>query len=189
MSTPATVRASGTTGRTGAGLGRSLRRLAYSAYYLIPPRLRRRAVRLLMARYTVGAVALVSDEERPGYLLLLRQPRAAGWSLPAGLLQRGERPVDGCVRELHEETGLQLSTDELTPAVPNAVIHTNGQWVDVVFEARVPASSAVIEVDGLEIIEAAWYSRDSLPPLTVATARLLSYYGIGPYTDYPEIRT
>jgi ADP-ribose pyrophosphatase YjhB (NUDIX family) len=189
MSTPATVRASGTTGRPGAGLGRSLRRLAYSAYYLIPPRLRRRAVRLLMARYVVGAVALVSDVERPGYLLLLRQPHAVGWSLPAGLLRRGERPVDGCIRELHEETGLQLSSVELTPAVPSSVIHTQGQWVDVVFEAQVSASSTTIEVDGLEIIESAWYSRDSLPPLTVATARLLSYYGIGPYTDYPEIRT
>lgn len=188
MSATAAPTRGGTDG-TGLGVGRRLRRLAYGAYYLVPPRLRRRAVRLIMARYTVGAVALVSDVERPGYLLLLRQPRAVGWSLPAGLLRRGERPVDGCVRELHEETGLHLPADEMTPAVPNAVIHTHGMWVDTVFEARVPASAVALEPDGLEVVEAAWHHRDSLPPLTVATARLLSYYGLGPYADYPEIRT
>jgi len=179
----------GGTGGTGAGVGRRLRRLAYGAYYLVPPRLRRKAVRFIMGRYTVGAVALISDAERPGYLLLLRQPRAVGWSLPAGLLHRGERPVDGCVRELYEETGLRLSANEMTPAVPNAVIHTRRMWVDTVFEARVSASVIDLEPDGLEIVEAAWYHRDSLPPLTVATAQLMSYYGLGPYADYPEIRT
>ncbi len=43
--------------------------------------------------------------------------------------------------------------------------------------------------DGAEVIEAAWHPLDNLPPLTIATARLLSYYGIGPYADYPEVRS
>jgi len=34
----------------------------------------------------------------------------------------------------------------------------------------------------------AWHRLDNLPPLTIATARLLSHYGIGPYADYPEVR-
>lgn len=178
---------------TGAGSGRRrartyLRRAAYGLYFLLPPRLRRRLVRLAMARYTVGAVALVYDTDQPDRLLLLRQPRAMGWSLPAGLLDRGERPVDGCVRELAEETGLRLPAEEMTAAVPNAVVHTRGQWVDMVFEARVSAGAVTLEVDGTEISEAAWYRLDALPPLTVATARLLSYYGIGPYREYPEVR-
>jgi ADP-ribose pyrophosphatase YjhB (NUDIX family) len=166
-----------------------LRRIAYGFFYVIPPRLRRWIVRLVMARYTVGAVALVRDAEQPGRLLLLRQPRALGWSLPAGLLRRGERPVDGCARELHEESGIRLSAEQLEPAVPSAVVHSNGMWVDVVFWANVPASTVKLAVDGAEIVEAAWYPTDSLPPLTVATARLLSYYGVGPYADYPEVRT
>jgi 8-oxo-dGTP diphosphatase len=165
-----------------------LRRLAYSAFFLLPPRWRRRLVRLVLARYTVGSVALVRDAEQPDRLLLLRQPRAVGWSLPAGLLRRNERPADGCVRELKEETGIRVSVEELEPAVPNAIVHTHGAWVDMVFWASVPASSATLQVDGAEILEAGWYSLDSLPPLTVATARLLSSYGIGPYADYPEVR-
>jgi ADP-ribose pyrophosphatase YjhB (NUDIX family) len=168
---------------------RRLRRLGYGVFYFMPPAMRRRLVRVVMARYTVGAVALVRDAEQPGRLLFLRQPRALGWSLPAGLLRRGERPVDGCVRELAEESGIQLSADQVEPAVPNAVVHTNGRWVDTVFWANVPASTVSLAVDGAEVVEAAWHPLDSLPPLTVSTARLLSYYGIGPYADFPEVRT
>lgn len=166
-----------------------LRRLAYGAFYLLPPRVRRRVVRLAMAHYTVGAVALVRDSEQPGRLLLLRQPRAIGWSLPAGLLRRGERPVDGCIRELYEESGIRLSAHEVEPAVPNAVVHTSGRWVDTVFWATVAASTVDLTVDGAEIVEAAWHTVENLPPVTGATARLLAYYGIGPYAGYPEVRT
>jgi ADP-ribose pyrophosphatase YjhB (NUDIX family) len=167
-----------------------LRWLGYRTFYLLPLRLRRRLVRLVMAHYTVGAVALVRDSDlpRPGRLLLLRQPPGVGWSLPAGLLRRGERPIDGCVRELAEETGIRLTAADLTPAVPNAVVHTKGLWVDTVFEASVPASAVTLQADGAEVVDAAWHRLDNLPPLTIATARLLSYYGIGPYADYPEVR-
>lgn len=169
---------------------RRLRRLGYGTFYALPFAVRRRLVRLAMARYVVGAVALVRDSEapEPGRLLLLRQPPGVGWTLPAGLLKRGEHPAVGCARELWEEAGLELSTDELTPASPNAVIHSRGGWVDVVFEATVPASIAPLSVDGAEVLEACFHRLDSLPPLTPATARLLSYFGIGPYVDYPEVR-
>src|SRR4029453_3869224 len=105
-----------------------LRRLGYRAFYVLPPRLRRRLVRLAMAQYIVGAVALVRDSDlpTPGRLLLLRQPPGVGWSLPAGLLRRGERPVDGCVRELAEETGVDVTAADFAPAGPSAVGHTVG---------------------------------------------------------------
>jgi ADP-ribose pyrophosphatase YjhB (NUDIX family) len=174
--------------RSARSASAGIRRGAYRAFYALPGPMRRRLVRLLMARYTVGAVALVRDPGVPERLLLLRQPRAQGWSLPAGLLKRGEQPVDGCVRELAEETGIRLKPTDLAPAVPNAVVHTHGRWVDVVFEATVRADETTLAVDGAEVLEAAFHRLDSLPPLTVATARLLSAYGVGPYVDYPEIR-
>lgn len=198
MVLPATPEArteGGAPGRTGSGgdtgLRRArarLRRAAYGVYYLVPPKARRRLVRLVLGRYTVGAVALVHDSDEPGRILLLRHPRAVGWSLPAGLLRRRERPVDGCARELAEETGLRLRAEDLTPATPNAIVDTGRVWVDTVFEAWVPSSAVTFEIDGAEVAEAAWHRLDSLPPLTVATARLLAHYGIGPYKDYPEAR-
>lgn len=167
-----------------------MRRLGYGVFYALPSPVRRQLVRLVVAKYTVGAVALVRDAEAvgPDRLLLLRQPPGVGWTLPAGLLQRGESPIEGCARELAEETGLRLRRDELAPSVPNAVIHHRGMWVDVVFDASVPASQVVFTVDGAEVLEARFHRVDNLPPLTPPTARLLSYYGIGPLVEFPEVR-
>ena len=162
-------------------LPRPLRAAAYGAFYRLPSTLRRRLVRLLGPTYVVGAVALVYDSEapEPGRLLLLRQPPGRGWGLPAGLLERAEPPVVGAARELAEESGLVLDPAELTPAVPNAVVHPRG-WVDVVFTASVPASTSTLSVDGAEVYEAAWHPLDDLPTLTRAAAHLLGIYGIGP---------
>ena len=171
-------------------VGHRLRRLGFSVFYRLPSPVRRTVVRLGAGKYIVGAVALVRDANATGAgrLLLLRQPPGVGWSLPAGLLQRGERPIEGCARELHEESGLLLSVDQLTPATPNAVIHHRGRWVDTVFEAEVPADEVQLKVDGAEVYEARFHPIDNLPPLTGSTAVLLSYYGIGPYAEYPEVR-
>jgi len=172
-----------------AATGR-LRALGFHVFYRLPTGMRRRLVRLAMPKFIVGAVALVRDSEATGggRLLLLRQPPGVGWSLPAGLLRRHETAVAGCARELFEESGVALSADDLTPAAPNALVHSRGRWVDVVFEASVPASEVTLRVDGAEVLEAAWHRLDNLPPLTPPTARLLSFYGIGPYAEYPEVR-
>lgn len=165
----------------------ALRAAAYGAFYRLPHGVRRRLVRLVVPKYIIGAVTLVHDAEAapPGRLLLLRQPPGRGWGLPAGLLQRRERPVVGAARELGEESGVWLPPEQLSPAVPNAVVHAKG-WVDMVFELRVPASATTLRVDGAEVLEAAWYPLDALPPLTAATANLLAYYGIGPLAGTPD---
>lgn len=152
---------------------------AYPIYYRLPRRIRMWLVRRVAPTYTVGSVVLVRDPEQR-HLLMLRQPGNRGWSLPAGLLERGESPAAGAVRELAEETGIALGVEQLTPAVPNAVVHHDGRWVDVVFEATVPPVGTALQVDGAEVLEAAWQELVDLPPLSRATARLLGYYGIGP---------
>jgi ADP-ribose pyrophosphatase YjhB (NUDIX family) len=167
------------------GARHALRKAFYQAFYRVPARWRRIAVRSLKPRYIIGAVVLVRNPT--DRLLLLRQPPGNAWSLPGGLMDRRERPPDCAARELAEETGIRMRPTELTPANPNAVVHVRGAWVDCVFEARVPAD-VVVNVDGAEVFEAAFHAVDSLPPLTVPTARLLGHYGIGPYAQYPETR-
>jgi ADP-ribose pyrophosphatase YjhB (NUDIX family) len=162
------------------------RALFYGAFYRLPARWRRRLVRLGTGKFVLGAVMLVRDGGDPERILLLRQPPGKGWSLPAGLLKRGERPAAGGARELFEETGIQISPEDLRPGKPNAVVHVGGRWVDMVFQATVPADVDLLP-DGAEILEAAWYPTTSLPPLTPPTARLLAQYGLGPYVDYPEV--
>lgn len=156
---------------------------AYPLFYRLPHRVRVRLVRLVAPTFTVGAVVLVTDTEAPGTgrLLLLHQPPGRGWSLPAGVLARGETPVEGALRELAEESGIRLRPEQLRQAVPNALVHHHGRWVDLVFEAAVPASRTTLAVDGAEVLEAAWHPIDDLPPLTRPTARLLGCYGMGPW--------
>jgi ADP-ribose pyrophosphatase YjhB (NUDIX family) len=154
----------------------------YSVFYTIPPRWRARIVKLLWHKYVLGSVVLIFDSEATGpkRLLILRQPPGRGWTLPAGLLEKGETPIAGACREVAEETGIHFREEELTPAIPNAVVHTKGRWVDMVFTARVPASKTELSVDGAEVWEAAWHPIDDLPRMSPATARLLGHYGIGP---------
>jgi len=164
----------------------SIRGYLYRVFYRVPPRWRRRLVRLATPTYTVGAVLLVHErgDGPPRSLLLLRQPPGRGWSLPAGLLKRNEPPHVGGARELHEETGLSVEPAQLRPADPTAVVHTRGRWIDVVFTVRVP-ETAPLHADGGEVIEVRWHRLDALPPLTPATAGLLGRYGIGPRAGTP----
>jgi ADP-ribose pyrophosphatase YjhB (NUDIX family) len=160
------------------------RKAFYRAFYRLPGRWRRRLVRMVKQRFTVGAVMLLHTAD--GKLLLLRQPPGNGWSLPAGLMDRGEKPEQTARRELAEESGVRLDPEQIEPAVPNAIVHPQG-WVDCVFTATIEAE-AEVSVDGAEVYEAAFHPVDALPPLTVPTARLLGHYGIGPYATYPETR-
>jgi len=159
-----------------------IRGAAYRVFRALPRGIRFRLVRVLTPNYTVGAVTLVRDAE--GALLLLRQPPGHGWSLPGGLLNRREDPARGAARELREETGLDVPPAALTPANPNARVNAAAQQVDVVFTTTVEDSAPDLDIDPVEVLEARWYQPEHLPPLTVATARLLALYGIGPYADY-----
>jgi ADP-ribose pyrophosphatase YjhB (NUDIX family) len=155
--------------------------LFFGAFYRLPARWRRRLVRLGSARFIVGAVVLVRAAD-PDRIVLLRQPPGRAWGLPAGLLKRGEPAEVGAARELFEETGIRVAPDDLTACVPSAIVHHDGRWVDVVFEARVPVEVA-LRADGAEVLEAAWHRLDELPPLTTPTARLLAHYDIGPLLE------
>jgi ADP-ribose pyrophosphatase len=60
-----------------------------------------------------GGVAVIVPVAADGKLILLRQyrPAVGAWlyELPAGLIERGERPRECAVRELEEETGFTAS--------------------------------------------------------------------------------
>ena len=62
-------------------------------------------------KVVVGSVA--SWEEK---ILLCRRsihPRKGFWTLPAGFLELGETPIDGALREAHEEAHARLEVDQL----------------------------------------------------------------------------
>jgi ADP-ribose pyrophosphatase YjhB (NUDIX family) len=164
-------------------LRHAARRAFYRSFYGMPAQWRRRIVRLLKPRYTVGAVTIVRAYAPDGTdrLLMVRHPGHRGWSLPAGLLDRGEKPVETAVRELREETGVALTVGEVSAADPNVIVHGAG-WVDCVYLARVPLDTP-LTVDGAEVRQAAFHPIDKLPAITTPTAALLSHYGLGPRAE------
>lgn len=157
---------------------RQIRGLAYRTFYGLPSSARRRIARMVAPKFLVGAVTVITDSDDPGRLLLLRQPARTGWSLPAGLLKHREQPHVGAARELFEEAGVRIAPEDLSPGVPNAIVHVVGV-VDTVWFGSVPAASTSLRVDGGEVLEAGWFSLDDLPKLSVNTAALLSRYGMG----------
>jgi 8-oxo-dGTP diphosphatase len=118
----------------------TLRRRGYTAALLtfrrLPPALRRSLVRAGTPGYTVGAVCAIEHGDR---LLFLRQPHRDGWSLPGGLLDRGESPQQAVVRELREETGLEVEVGVPVAAQVNARVRR----VDVIYRITVDVPPAV----------------------------------------------
>ena len=146
----------------------TLRRKAYTAALLsfrkLPPPLRRSLVRAGTPSYTVGAVCVV---EHDGHMLMLRQPHRYGWSLPGGLLGRGESPVEGVTREVAEETSLEIDVGE--PVATQ--IHPRARRVDVIYRV-VLDSRPEVRVGG-EAKAFRWMRRDDVPEMDDATQEIM----------------
>ncbi|WP_289016864.1 NUDIX domain-containing protein [uncultured Ornithinimicrobium sp.] len=111
----------------------TLRRKAGTAalvgFRVMPGPLKRAAVRVGAPSYTVGAVCVLEHE---GHVLFLWQPHREGWSLPGGLLGKGEEPEDAVRREVAEEVGVDIDPGDPVFIRVDAV----DQGIDVVFRVR-----------------------------------------------------
>jgi 8-oxo-dGTP diphosphatase len=67
-----------------------------------------------MDRFSVAAYAVVRNER--GEVLLTRRRDGDEWVLPGGTVEHGEPPWDAMVREVREETGLEVEVDRLVGA-------------------------------------------------------------------------
>jgi ADP-ribose pyrophosphatase YjhB (NUDIX family) len=126
---------------------RPLYLLALRVFRHLPAPVRRGLVRAGTPGFTVGAVCLL---ERDGRLLMLRQPHRHGWSLPGGLLDRGESAADAVVREVREELGLTIEVGRPVTVVVDSPLRR----VDVVF--RVAVVGDIGEQAGGEAETARW---------------------------------
>src|SRR5215218_4420430 len=71
----------------------------------LPVSLRRAVARRVGVSDTMGALVLLEDADR---VLLIRPSYRRAWSLPGGLLRRGEEPATAAVREVGEEVGVSV---------------------------------------------------------------------------------
>ena len=114
----------------------------------------------------VAAYAVVIRDDR---ILLSRLAKRLTskelWTLPGGGLEHGEDPRDAVVREVHEETGLDVQIGETAHVYSSHQTNTwrQGRRADahalrIVYDGWVPVDSPeprVVEVDG-STMDAAW---------------------------------
>jgi len=144
--------------------GSGPRRWALAGFARLPKRARLWLVRLIAPSHYVGALCLI---EHDGRLLMLRQSHRWGWTLPGGLLNRGEAPQAAARREVAEETGLDVEV-----GLPFAVVvDTPTRRVDVLF--WVPADHRPGVVAASEAVEAAWLTPEEAGAVDEPTAQAL----------------
>jgi ADP-ribose pyrophosphatase YjhB (NUDIX family) len=124
-------------------------------------------VRRVAPSHHVGALCLIEHE---GRLLMLRQSHRWGWTLPGGLLDRGEAAEATARREVAEETGL-----EVEPALPfGVVVDTEVRRVDVLFWVPVDHRPPVAAAS--EALEAAWLTAEEAGAVDESTAQALRVF-------------
>jgi 8-oxo-dGTP pyrophosphatase MutT (NUDIX family) len=125
--------------------------------------------------------AVVRDTD--GRILLQLHREDGDWGLPGGAVEPEEDPVDALVREVWEETALEIAPGRVIGAYggPEATLHyDNG---DVTSHVRVAYEATVIggtlRPDGVEVLEARFTTAAERAELAVPTivARMLADAG------------
>lgn len=112
----------------------------------------------------VGATAVILDER--GRILLLQHQDQTGWRLPAGFSELGENAAQTMVREVWEETRLEVVPERLVGVYANPALNAqypNGDRirnVGVAFRAGVPRG--LLRLERSEVRDLAWVERAEL---------------------------
>jgi ADP-ribose pyrophosphatase YjhB (NUDIX family)/ribosomal protein S18 acetylase RimI-like enzyme len=113
--------------------------------------------------WMAGVTAVVRDER--GLVLLGRRVDNGRWALVSGILEPGEQPAVGLLREIEEETGVVARIEALAGVwTQPEVTYANGdraQYLDLCFLARHVSGEARVNDD--ESTEVGWFAVDALP--------------------------
>jgi 8-oxo-dGTP pyrophosphatase MutT (NUDIX family) len=112
-----------------------------------------------------GVTAVVFDDD--GRVLLVKRADNGRWALVTGILEPGEQPAVGALREVEEETGVIAEAERLlsVTALPQ-VEYYNGDvttYLDVTFRCRFVSGEARVNDD--ESVDVGWFGLDELPDL------------------------
>ncbi|KNB52831.1 NUDIX domain-containing protein [Streptomyces caatingaensis] len=134
-----------------------MKRLVARLWRIIRGPMQWRVLWLAHAKFMVGVTGVVRDDA--GRVLLLRHrmwPEGRQWGLPTGYATKGEEFGATVVREVREETGLNVKAGPL--------VHLKSGYklrIEVAYEAALVGGE--LKIDSFEILEARWFSPDELP--------------------------
>jgi 8-oxo-dGTP diphosphatase len=123
----------------------------------------------LPGRIVVGVGAVIWNDE--GEVLLIRRanpPRQHEWSLPGGKVEFGETLRAALMREVWEETGIEVEIAGLIDVAElvrdEAAGAADAHYVLIDFSARALSGRAVA---GSDATEARWFTTDTLATLAL----------------------
>ncbi|KGM12072.1 NUDIX hydrolase [Cellulomonas carbonis] len=110
-----------------------------------------------------GTSAVVVDDE--ARILLGRRADNGRWAVPSGILEPGEEPAVAVVREVREETGIDVEVLALTAVSTTGLVeYPNGDrahYLDTCFWCRPVGGTLAIGDD--ESTDLGWFAQDALP--------------------------
>lgn len=146
------------------------RRRAFRLFGRLPAGARRFIVRRVAPTWTAGAVAII--ERSDGRWLMVKPVYRQGWSLPGGLIDRGEAAADAAVREVWEELGLRIRVEKQ----PWVVFDSTMRQVEMVFRGElideIDLDSVTVRSDELD--DVGWFPPDELPPVERETLNVVA---------------
>ncbi len=111
-----------------------------------------------------GVTAVVLDDDS-AHVLLVRRSDSGEWAPVTGILDPGEQPAPGAVREVREETCVETVVERLVSVTAEPpTTHVNGdvaQYLDLTFRCRHVGGTARPGDD--ESTAVAWVRVDELP--------------------------
>lgn len=113
-----------------------------------------------------GAAAIILNDE--GHVLLVKQSYGAfNWELPGGAAEPGESPAEAVIREVREETGLDVVVEKMT----GWYFESHIDFHHYAFVCTRVNPEAGFEPDA-EVTECAFHSIETLPrPMSDFTLR------------------
>lgn len=109
---------------------------------------------------------VVFDDE--GRVLLGQRADNGHWALITGMLEPGEHPAPGLVREIFEETAVVAETERIVGVgVVGPVTFPNGDvcdFLDITFRCKYVSGEARVNDD--ESLDVRWFDLDDLPDMS-----------------------
>ncbi len=144
-----------------------MRRFLLQVWRIFPLWLQVIASRIIRPLFQVFAAAVIFNQDKKILLVKLTYQRFHPWGLPGGSLEYGETPEDGVVREVWEETGLQISIEKLL------LIRTwTPDKVGLYYLSRIEEG---VFMQSDEVSAYGYFSLDDLPDVRPRDIELITY--------------
>ncbi len=131
--------------------------------------------------WLIGVTGLVRNSD--GRILLAQRADTGEWALVYGINEPGEQPADTVVREVKEETGVDVVVTDLVSVVSSdrVLTYANGDqtmYMDHSFLCEIkPGGNAEPFVGDDESLNVGWFALDDLPqPLAASTVERLELF-------------